>query len=67
MARSRLTYKQVNESLHDTATVISSMVAAWVIRCGPHSDILEAAKSSEVPIINALSDDFHPMQIVADL
>ncbi|CAF9913341.1 MAG: ornithine carbamoyltransferase [Alectoria fallacina] len=56
----------VNESLHDTATVISSMVAAWVIRCGPHSDIVEAAKSSEVPIINALSDDFHPMQTVAD-
>ncbi|CAF9914399.1 ornithine carbamoyltransferase [Imshaugia aleurites] len=56
----------VNESLHDTATVISSMVAAWVMRCGDHSDILQASKASSVPIINALSDDFHPMQTVAD-
>lgn len=56
----------VNESLRDTSTVISSMVAAWVIRCGAHSDIVTASKTSSVPIINALSDDFHPMQTIAD-
>lgn len=56
----------VNESLRDTSTVISSMVAAWVMRCGPHADIIQVSKTSSVPIINALSDDFHPMQTVAD-
>ncbi|KAL9073268.1 MAG: hypothetical protein Q9161_003100 [Pseudevernia consocians] len=56
----------VNESLRDTATVISSMVAAWVMRCGPHADIVQVSKTSSVPVINGLSDDFHPMQIIAD-
>ena len=56
----------VNESLYDSAVVISSMVSAMVARVGPHSDIVELAKHSTVPVINALSDDFHPMQTVAD-
>ncbi|KAM0803206.1 ornithine carbamoyltransferase [Usnea florida] len=56
----------VNESLYDTSTVISSMVAAWVVRCGPHSDIVQISKTSSVPVINALSEDFHPMQTIAD-
>ena len=37
-----------------------------VARVGPHSDIVELAKHSSVPVINALSDDFHPLQIIAD-
>ena len=56
----------VNESLYDTALVISSMVSAWFARVGPHSDVADLAKHSSVPIINALSDDFHPLQTIAD-
>lgn len=63
---SMLTSVQVNESLYDTSVVISSMVSAMVARVGPHSDIAGLAKDSSVPVINALSDDFHPMQIIAD-
>lgn len=61
-----LTILQVNESLYDTSVVISSMVSAMVARVGPHSDIAGLAKDSSVPVINALSDDFHPLQIIAD-
>jgi ornithine carbamoyltransferase len=37
-----------------------------VARVGPHSDVANLAKHSSVPVINALSDDFHPLQIIAD-
>ncbi|KAI9867225.1 MAG: ornithine carbamoyltransferase [Trichoglossum hirsutum] len=57
----------VNESLYDTAVVLSSMVSCVVARVGPHSDITGLAKSSTVPIINALSDDYHPLQTIADV
>ncbi len=57
---------QVNESLHDTARVISSMTSCMVARVGPHSDVANLAKDATVPVINALSDDFHPLQIIAD-
>lgn len=56
----------VNESLYDTSVIISSMVAAIVARVGPHSDIAGLAQHSTVPVINALSDKFHPMQTIAD-
>ena len=56
----------VNESLFDTSVVISSMVSAWVARVGPHSDIATIAKHSSVPVINALSDMYHPLQTLAD-
>lgn len=56
----------VNESLYDTSKVISSMCAGIVARVGPHKDIADLAKDSSVPVINALCDTFHPMQIVAD-
>ncbi|KAL8824000.1 MAG: hypothetical protein Q9170_008276 [Blastenia crenularia] len=56
----------VNESLHDTSVIVSSMVAAIVARVGPHSDIAGLAQHSTVPVINALSDKFHPMQTIAD-
>jgi ornithine carbamoyltransferase len=52
----------VNESLYDTSVVISSIVA----RVGPHSDVADLAKNSSVPVINALSDAFHPLQTIAD-
>lgn len=56
----------VNESLYDTSVVISSMVSAIVARVGSHSDIAQLAQHSSVPVINALSDLYHPMQTIAD-
>ncbi|KAH7094745.1 Aspartate/ornithine carbamoyltransferase [Paraphoma chrysanthemicola] len=56
----------VNESLYDTALVLSSMTAAIVARVGPHSDVADLAKHSSVPVINALSDLYHPLQTIAD-
>lgn len=57
----------INESLYDSARVISSMTAAIVARVGPHSDILGLAGPSRVPVINALSDLFHPFQAITDI
>jgi ornithine carbamoyltransferase len=37
-----------------------------VARVGPHSDVANLAKHSSVPVINALSADFHPLQTIAD-
>lgn len=56
----------VNESLYDTSVVISSMTAAMVARVNAHADVADLAKHSTVPVINALSDAFHPMQTIAD-
>ncbi|MCJ1399036.1 ornithine carbamoyltransferase [Xylographa trunciseda] len=56
----------VNESLYDTSVIISSMVSAIVARVGPHADVADLAKHSTVPVINALSDAFHPLQTIAD-
>lgn len=58
---------KVNESLYDTSKVISSMVSCMVARVGPHSDVVELSKTSTVPVINALSDAFHPLQAVTDI
>ncbi|GAD99960.1 ornithine carbamoyltransferase [Paecilomyces variotii No. 5] len=56
----------VNESLYDTSVVISSMVSCIVARVAKHSDVADLAKHSTVPVINALCDSFHPLQIIAD-
>ncbi|KAI1381519.1 ornithine carbamoyltransferase precursor-like protein [Hypoxylon crocopeplum] len=56
----------VNESLKDTSKVISSMTSCMVARVGPHDDVANLAKFSSVPVINALSNDFHPLQTIAD-
>lgn len=42
------------------------MVSAIVARVGPHSDVAGLAKHSSVPVINALSDLYHPLQTIAD-
>lgn len=42
------------------------MTSCMVARVGPHSDVADLAKHSSVPVINALSDDFHPLQTIAD-
>ena len=55
------------ESIADTARVLERMVAAIVWRTFAQSDIDEMAAHSTVPVINSLSDDFHPCQLLADL
>ncbi|KAI8076903.1 ornithine carbamoyltransferase [Halteromyces radiatus] len=57
----------VNESLLDTSRVVSSMVDGIMARVGGHHEIELLAKESTVPVINALSDKYHPTQILADL
>ena len=56
----------VNESLRDSSIIISSMTSGIVARVGPHSDIVDLAKYSSVPVINALSETAHPLQSIAD-
>ncbi|GAA2004450.1 ornithine carbamoyltransferase [Brevibacterium samyangense] len=55
------------ESIADTAHVLERMVSLVVWRTFAQSGLEEMAENSSVPVINALSDDFHPCQLVADL
>lgn len=57
----------VKESVADTARVLSRMVDMVVWRTFAHSGLEEMAAHATVPVINSLSDDFHPCQILADL
>ena len=54
------------EPIKDTARVISSMVDMVMMRTGEHKRLEEFAAYSSVPLINGLSDDFHPVQLIAD-
>jgi ornithine carbamoyltransferase len=56
----------VNESMYDSAVVISSMVSSIVARVSKHSDVADLAKHASVPVINGLCDSFHPLQIITD-
>ncbi|ART21241.1 ornithine carbamoyltransferase [Corynebacterium striatum] len=55
------------ETYQDTAAVLSRFVEAIVWRTYDHHNFLEMAETATVPIVNALSDDLHPCQILADL
>jgi ornithine carbamoyltransferase len=55
------------ETPSDTARVLERMVAAIVWRTYAQSGLEEMAAGTTVPVVNALSDDFHPCQILADL
>jgi ornithine carbamoyltransferase len=55
------------EPIHDSARVISSMVDIVMIRTFAHADVEQFATHSSVPVINGLTDDYHPCQILADL
>src|SRR4051812_17692244 len=55
------------ETPSDTARVLERMVAAIVWRTYGQSGLDEMAAGTTVPVINALSDDFHPCQLLADL
>lgn len=55
------------EPIPDTAKVLSSMVDAIVIRNDSHEELKLFSENSSVPVINGLTDLFHPCQILADL
>ena len=55
------------ETPSDTARVLERMVSAIVWRTYGQSGLEEMAAGTTVPVINALSDDFHPCQLLADL
>lgn len=55
------------ESIPDTARVLDRMVSAIVWRTFAQSGLEQMAEHSSVPVVNALSDDYHPCQILADL
>ena len=55
------------EPIKDTARVLGGMVDMIMARVYKQSDLVELAKFSGVPVINGLSDDFHPVQLMADL
>jgi len=54
------------EPIKDTARVISSMCDMVMIRTYEHEKLEEFAKFSKVPLINGLSDSYHPVQLMAD-
>jgi ornithine carbamoyltransferase len=55
------------ETPSDTARVLERMVSAIVWRTYGQAGLVEMAAGTTVPVINALSDDFHPCQLLADL
>tara|TARA_B100001179_G_scaffold10520_1_gene6829 strand:- start:129 stop:1001 length:873 start_codon:yes stop_codon:yes gene_type:complete len=55
------------EPIEDTAHVLSSLVDIVMLRVRDHTDISRFAAASSVPVINGMSDRFHPCQLLADM
>lgn len=55
------------EPIADSAKVLSSMLDILMVRTFGHDRIVELAKHSSVPVINGLTDSFHPCQLLADM
>jgi ornithine carbamoyltransferase len=64
---SRSTHFGRGESLADAARVLSRYAAAIVLRTFDQARIAELAAAASVPVINGLTDQFHPCQLLADL
>ncbi|HQN17588.1 MAG TPA: ornithine carbamoyltransferase [Syntrophobacteraceae bacterium] len=56
-----------HEPMPDTARVLSRYLDAVVIRTFAHQDVEELARHASIPIINGLTDSFHPCQVLSDL
>lgn len=56
-----------SEPVRDTARVLSRYVDGMVVRTFGHDKLTELAAYSAVPVINALSDDYHPCQVLSDI
>jgi ornithine carbamoyltransferase len=54
------------ETIEDTARIISGYASALIVRTFAQSDVDELGRASTVPVINALTDDDHPTQLLAD-
>ena len=54
------------ETIADTARIISSYAAALIVRTFKQSDVDELGANSTIPVINGLTDDDHPTQVLAD-
>lgn len=54
------------ESIADTARIISGFCSALIVRTFAQSDVDELGKYASIPVINALTDDDHPTQLLAD-
>jgi ornithine carbamoyltransferase len=57
----------IRETIKDSAKVISSMADCIVARVSNHTTVQELAQNSSVPVINAMTDQEHPCQTLADL
>ena len=55
------------ETVKDTTLVLQNFYDCIVLRTFAHSKLEEVARWADVPVVNALTDDFHPCQILADL
>ena len=55
------------EELSDTAKVLSGMVDIVMVRTHDHNEVEELASNSTVPVINGLTEKFHPCQLLADM
>lgn len=55
------------EPIEDTASVLSRYVQGIVMRTYAHQELVTLADYADVPVINALTDSFHPCQVLADL
>ena len=60
-------YGKGNESLKDTAKVLSEYADIVMLRTSSHKNLEEFGKYLEIPIINGLSDQSHPCQIMSDI
>jgi len=56
-----------NEPAKDTARVLSRYIDALAMRTFDHSIVEEFASASSIPVINALTDSFHPCQVLSDI
>jgi ornithine carbamoyltransferase len=55
------------ETIKDTATVLSRYLDAIMIRTFSQADVDELAEHADIPVVNGLTDDFHPCQALADV